>query len=129
MTKTPPPGYHLEMGLWAVELVVFIVFAFACMPSFGRGKPWASGRLALVFGALVCPLSIAWMRLEQLYHRGSLPSDYAHMKEKLYEIEILFIAAAAITSVMLLMHSIAWLIGRCLRHKPTLSDNLNPIPQ
>ncbi|WP_038171549.1 hypothetical protein [Verrucomicrobium sp. BvORR106] len=128
MTKAPPPGYHLEMGLWAMEMVIFAIFAARCMPSLGGRLPWMSSRLVLVFAAVIVPLSIAWMRLAQFRAHPSIP-DVPHVQAKLGEIEDLFVAGTCIFTLMLVMHSLAWCVGRLARHKPTISDNLNPIPQ
>jgi hypothetical protein len=127
MTKAPPPGYHLEMGLWAVELVIFAIFAARCMPSLGGRSPWISSRLVLVFVSLIVPLSIAWMRLAQFRAHPSIP-DVPHVQAKLGEIEDLFVAGTCIFSVMLVMHSLAWWVGRLAGHKTALSDKLPPSP-
>lgn len=129
MTQSPLPGYPLEMRLWAVELVVFIVFAVRCIPRFGRGQFWGAIQLAIICLAFLLPWYVACLRLEQLYEPRALPAKVHEVMSELRHIHDLHIAAAAIFTVMLLMHSISWLTGKCLRHKPTISDNLNPIPQ
>lgn len=127
MTKAPPPGYHLEMLLWAFEMVLFAVFAFRCMPSVGGRSAWVSSRLVMVFASVFVPLSIAWMRLAQFRARPSIP-DVPHVQEKLWEIEVLFVSGACIFTVMIFMHTIACRAGKRAGHKPQLSNKLPPSP-
>ncbi|HSJ03458.1 MAG: hypothetical protein ACAI34_16545 [Verrucomicrobium sp.] len=128
MTQCPPPGYHLEMGLWAVELVVLVTFAVRCFRSLSRRQPWISSQLLLIFAAFSIPITIAWLRLDQLYQRPSFP-DVEYARARLWEIQFMFILGAFKLTCMVLMHSIAWLVSPRSGHNPPLSDNLNPIPQ
>lgn len=116
---------------WAfnVEIVIFGIFAWRCLRRPGRDAEWLSLRLYVAIVAAVPFLVAAWLNLDELSQLTADDLGNLWVKHRIVRIRDLIKSAFVFTLIMTGLHTALWLFRRKPRHKPTISDNLNPIAQ
>lgn len=129
MTANPTMVQRGETWAFNVEIVIFGIFAWRCLPRPGRDAAWLSLRLYLAMVAAVPFLVAAWLNLDELSQVATDELGNLWVKHRIVRIRDLIKSAFVFTLIMTGLHTALWLFRPKPRHKPTISHNLNPIPQ